>query len=441
MTRRIGLFVSICIAVVATAAIAYYAYEQRTPRFDTQGLTEYYSRLTIREAEPVDPEAVREGIVAAVGYLKRYTLPSGQFVYLVNTNPQVEVKPSYNMLRHGGAIYALGLANEIIPDADAVSIMERSTKFMRQCCLQEIDGKQMVGMWEPGSLTHASEPPTFKLGGAGVALLALSAAEKVNPSSISVPEMQGLARLGGYLMKWNGAFYPRYIPSQGGRSTSGAVLYYPGEMILGWMAMYDQHPSPELMEWSVKAMMHLARQRAAERTAPPDHWALISTAEMFRLADRDHVEIPREALLNHAMQICHEMLETAYVPPVLLPMEGSLVPLGKVVSTSSRLEGLLAALSFLPPEHPMTAHVESAVHRGVAFLLRAQVKDGPYAGGFPMAIMLLPTEMGPDVGKFNREATEIRVDHLGHAIGALAHYAEWRRVTGAEASSQARRKN
>jgi hypothetical protein len=87
----------------------------------------------------------------------------------------------------------------------------------------------------------------------------------------------------------------------------------------------------------------------------------------------------------------------------------------------------------------MTAHVESAVHRGVAFLLRAQVKDGPYAGGFPMAIMLLPTEMGPDVPKFNLEATEIRVDHLGHAISALAHYAEWMRVASLEAPGKTRR--
>jgi hypothetical protein len=121
--------------------------------------------------------------------------------------------------------------------------------------------------------------------------------------------MQGLARFGEYLMKWNGAFYPRYIPSEGGRQTSGEVLYYPGEMVLGWMAIYDRHPSSELIEWSLKALMHLARERAAEGAAPPDHWALIATADLFRRAQRDNLQIPREVLLNHAMQICHTMLE------------------------------------------------------------------------------------------------------------------------------------
>lgn len=425
MTRRQGLIIALCALVAAVAAAAYFAYEQREPDFDTGALTEYYSKLTVREAQPVDAEAVRAGIVAAVGYLKRNTLPSGQFVYLVNMNPQVTVKPSYNMLRHAGAIYALGLANTVVPDPDAVAVMERSTKFMRECCIAEIKGKQMVGMWEPATLTHGSGPPTYKLGGAGVALAALSSAEVVSPESVSLQEMEGLARFGDYLMRWNGAFYPRFVPSEGGRQRTGDVLYYPGEMVLGWLALYDRHPSPELMEWSVKALMHLARQRASEGKAPPDHWALIATAELFRLAQRDHVQVPREALLNHAMQICHRILEEGYDPPAWPPMEGALVARGHVVSTASRLEGLLAALTFLPPSHPMTAHVTSAVHRGIAFLLRAQVKEGPYAGGFPLAIMVLPPDMGTDVVKFNKEATEIRVDHLAHALSAIVHYSEW----------------
>jgi hypothetical protein len=117
-------------------------------------------------------------------------------------------------------------------------------------------------------------------------------------------------------------------------------------------------------------------------------------------------------------------------------MDGALMPLGKVVATASRLEGLLAALSFLPPEHPMTAHVRSAVHRGIAFLLRAQVKEGPHVGGFPMAIMQLPPGMG-DTAKFNREATSIRVDHLAHGLNALVYYADWMSESGVQSSRKA----
>ena len=39
--------------------------------------------------------------------------------------------------------------------------------------------------------------------------------------------------------------------------------------------------------------------------------------------------------------------------------------------------------------------------------------------------MVLPPDMGTDVVKFNKEATEIRVDHLAHALSAIVHYSEW----------------
>jgi hypothetical protein len=302
--------------------------------------------------------------------------------------------------------------------------MRQATRFMRECCFTKFQSPEMVGMWEPAHLTHGSPRAVYKLGGAGLALVALSSIEAVDPGSASLSEAQGLAAFGKYLMKWDGGFYPRYVPSKGGRQSSGEVLYYPGEMILGWTAMYDHHPSPELMEWSVKGLMHLARERAREGEAPPDHWALLATAELFRLAQRDHVEIPRQALLVQAIQICHGILEDGYAPPAFPQMDGALVARGHVVSTAARLEGLLAALTFLPRGHPITAHVESAVHRGVAFLLRAQVKDGQYAGGMPLAIMLLPPGSGIDVDKFNQQATEIRVDHLQHSLSAMAQYLE-----------------
>jgi hypothetical protein len=50
------------------------------------------------------------------------------------------------------------------------------------------------------------------------------------------------------------------------------------------------------------------------------------------------------------------------------------------------MEGLLATLEFLPKTE-FRAKVEAAARRGVAFLLRAQIKSGPYAGGIPGAYL------------------------------------------------------
>lgn len=421
MIRR-NASLTLALAVTATlAAAGYYAYETRTPQLETRSVTHYYDTLRVRASQSVASEDVRTGIVAGLGYVKTHTLPSGQFVYAVNLNPAVPVAPGYNMLRHAGAIYAIKLANAVVPDPEAIEVMQRSTKFMRDCCFAEVDGRG-TGLWEPPALTHSKAPQTFKLGGVGLAIVALASTESLAPGTTSAGEMQGFARFGREFMRWNGEFGPRWVPSKGGLQTSGDVLYYPGEMVLGWMALYEQHPSPELMQWSVEALTALARERAAAGKAPADHWSLLATADLLRLAARDKVEVPRDLLTQHAVLICHAILEDAYAPAALPIMDGALVGKGDAVTTSARLEGLLASLTFLPADHPIVPHIKSAAHRAVAFLLRAQVKSGPHAGGMPLAITTLPASFGGDQKKFNDDATRIQIDHFQHSVSALSRY-------------------
>ena len=127
-------------------------------------------------------------------------------------------------------------------------------------------------------------------------------------------------------------------------------------------------------------------------------------------------------LIDHAVMICHKILEDAYAPAELPQLEGALVRKGDAVTTSARLEGLLAALTFLPSDHPIVPHIRAAVNRGIDFVLRAQVKDGPHAGGVPYAISTLPSNLGGDA-KFNQNAkTKIQIDHFQHSVSALARY-------------------
>ena len=421
MTRRNAMLLVLFALVAVGTAGGYYAYERRTPAFDMRQVTAYYRKLKVRDAQPVATEAVRDGIVAGLGYVRSHTLPSGQFVYAINLNPAVNVAPGYNMLRHAAAIYAIGLANAVVPDPQAVEVMQRATRFMRDCCFADVDGRG-TGLWEPPALTHSKSPQTFKLGGVGLAIVALASTESVRPGATTAGEMQGFAKFGRQFMKWNGEFGPRYVPSQGGLQSSGDVLYYPGEMVLGWMALYESHPAPELMRWSLDALMRLARERSAAGVAPADHWSLLATADLFRLAARDKVEIPRDVLTRHAVLVCHTILEEAYAPPEMPIMDGALVRRGDAVTTSARLEGLLAALTFLPADHPIVPHVKAAAHRAIAFLLRAQVKSGPHAGGMPLAITTLPASFGGDTRKFNEDATRIQIDHFQHSVSAMSRY-------------------
>jgi hypothetical protein len=105
-------------------------------------------------------------------------------------------------------------------------------------------------------------------------------------------------------------------------------------------------------------------------------------------------------------------------------MEGSLAPMGAVTPTATRLEGLQAALTFLPSDHPIVPHIEATVDRGIAFLLRAQIKEGPHAGALPSSITTLPDDRKPETRRFNEHATEVRIDYVQHSLSAMVQYLE-----------------
>ena len=92
----------------------------------------------------------------------------------------------------------------------------------------------------------------------------------------------------------------------------------------------------------------------------------------------------------------------------------------------TRLEGLLAALTFLPDEQRVFRRkIKSIVSNGISFLLRSQVSSGKYVGGIPRAIGKLPSIHPSYSEKFNKRATEIRIDYVQHALNAMIQYSEF----------------
>lgn len=404
-----------------TAAAAYYFVGPRSS-FDPDRINRYYAALKVPPSAPVSTEQVRAAVARSADYLRRANLGSGQFVYIVNMNPAVTVPPQYNLLRHAGTIYSIGMANSVVPDNENVEVMRRAVAFMRGCCMTDLELNDVIGIWEPNEIVHERSPPSFKLGGAGLALVALTSLAKFDSSSVRTEELEGLARFGQFMQRWDGQFFATYVPSEGGRQLPGASLYYPGEMALGWLMLYEQHPNREWIDSAVEALEYLARERAASGEAPADHWALLATARLFQIADREGLSIPRDLLLNHALQVCHTILEEGRTTSILPAMDGALVPHGVITPTATRLEGLLATRTFLAVDHPITAHVDAAIHRGMDFLARAQVKDGPHAGAFPYAITTIPDDNIGSMAAFNARATEVRIDYVQHALSAMVQY-------------------
>jgi len=96
---------------------------------------------------------------------------------------------------------------------------------------------------------------------------------------------------------------------------------------------------------------------------------------------------------------------------------------GRTTPAATRMEGLLAALRFLPPgEATLRAQALDAVRYAMRFLLATLVRSGPHAGAIPRAVAPLPEEHSDFSRKFNRRATEVRIDYVQHALSAMLAY-------------------
>lgn len=416
--------VAAMVLVVLAGSLLAWRHFYPPTRFDPQRLAAYYAALRPLPAKPVDDATVTAAAQAAAAYLRRVNDPgTGEFTYLVNIDPAIPVARDYSILRHQGAVFALGMFDDAFPNPDNVAVMRRAVEFMRHCCYQDFEQGQVTAIREPQSIANQGSRNYYKLGGAGLGLLALASVERKSPGFVPPAEMQKVAAFGRLLQKRDGSFYSLYNPAAGGPMAYNKSLYYPGEMAKGWVALYELQPTAvDAFHDAMLALEYLAASRARLGSAPADHWALLATARLLAAAASSGLEVPREALVNHALQVCDAMLDEARHPQPLPAMEGSLAPKGAVTATATRLEGLQAALTFLPADHPIVPHVRAAIDRGIDFLVRAQVKEGPYAGGLPQAISRLPDDGSADVRAFNAQATEIRIDYVQHSLSALVQY-------------------
>jgi len=367
----------------------------------------------VRRTAPADGPSlpqIENAAALSAGYLVRACASTGRFAYRVDTGSGVALR-SYNVVRHAGAIYALAVWNRSHPDRAAVDAMARAAAFLRANYLGAgADGRSdTLAIWSrPGASTSEAS-----LGAAGLGLVAMTATEQARPRSVPLAEMQGLGRFLAFLEKSDGSFYSRYR-AESGADGDWQSLYYPGEAALGLVSLYELDHSPQWLTAAGRALSYLARSRAAAGDLPADHWALIATARLLPYYARSGCPASRAELVAHAARICRSILRDRPTGPDGR-LDGGFDPAGRTTPTATRLEGLLAALEFLPDDgSDLRPGIEAAVRSGAAFLLRAQIGAGAYAGGMPMAM--------PGGSAASARASDVRIDYVQHALCAWLGY-------------------
>ncbi len=353
---------------------------------------------------------LQEPIQLAARYLQQSCQPDGQFIYRIHLDPEITQKPRYNILRHAGTMYALAMHYQESGDPESRSALLRAAQFLRERCMAPPPEEgELLAIWSRPELNGSGDPLQAKLGGTSLALVALMSLEKIQPGSTPMEELRRLARFLRWMQKPDGSFYSKYIPSQGGRRDQWTSLYYPGEAALGLLMLYERDRAAEWLQSAANALSYLARSRHGKSGVPADHWALIATALL--LPHYNSAPTSRQAHVNHAKQICKAMVaeQVQHGDPQL---RGAFSSDGRSTPTSTRLEGLLAALTFLPAEESrLRLRIQEAVDRGILFLLRCQVREGEFAGAIPRALL-----------NDDRRAREVRIDYVQHALCAMILY-------------------
>jgi hypothetical protein len=394
------------------------------------------------------------GIDEAAEYLSRVNAADGRFEYRLFVDGRHGSPRKYNILRHAGSIYALAdyqRTQQRSPEArtQAGLTMTRATRYLLTRAIRPLREKPgLEAVWSDPREEGGSQP-TAKLGGAALAMIgilskirATEGASDAGTSASFAEELatvQALARFVLFMQEPSGDFHAKYEDGKG-YVTDFESLYYPGEAILGLTMLYEVDHDKRWLEAGAKAVAYLVSSRRTTKKLPNDHWLMIATDRLLpRYGDLTSPPLPREEVLEHAVALGRVMMdEQAKVlekrdDPEL---SGAFGVDGRTTPAATRLEGLLAL------EHAIAGDASRAAFRselrlviglGVAFLRRAQVREGIARGGVPMALRVVPeTDVG-DGGRDDDEARhdkpegrreqEVRIDYVQHALSAMMRYA------------------
>jgi hypothetical protein len=224
---------------------------------------------------PVTPALSRDVVVASLGHLTRLVRPNGRFIYAHEAGDIGAVHDGYNLLRHCGTLWFMARAVRELagtPDPDLIDAIARLAGY--------VAGKLEPTPWaapERPSLALVSKG-AVKLGGLGLALLALAEAQRIPsvqpllPLALPLGATETITRMRQYALdeiEGDDFRHKRDI-------LTGAVLpfrsdYYTGEAIFGLLVTGEA--SDELTRVTAALM------RRGYGWAEQSHWMAYAACE------------------------------------------------------------------------------------------------------------------------------------------------------------------
>jgi hypothetical protein len=333
-------------------------------------------------------------------YLTRSVKKSGKFIYSYLTRSD-KVQKKYNMLRHAGTIYAMLEYYEVSKDKEVLAAAETAIGYLK---------KKIKPCGNKKQYKCVVDKEYVKLGGNGLAIIALSKYTLVTSDKQYIPLMQSLASWMLSVQKPNGQFVYK-IRLSDEKDTGFVSEYYPGEAMLALVRLYNLDKNEKWLDAAEKDASYLIHIRDKGKKISRlnhDHWLLMALNELYR-------HRKKKDYLEHTVRIVTAITDAQHLEPLFPDYHGSYYVPPRTTPTAVRSEGLIAAYHLLLDHKYQTAmllKIKRAFEAGISFQLQTQ---------FRKENTLYLKNAQRVMGGFKRGLGnyEIRIDYVQHNVSSI----------------------
>lgn len=302
---------------------------------------------------------VRDALVVAKSacmYLAKQVQKDGQFVYIRSDEGQQIDHVPYNMLRHCGAVWAMGsyldVDDNVLVRESCLNALAFAKSEIIICSSPEADTELLFVL---------DKKKFAKLGGNALAYLAFDIMAEQEPRMKSGL----LAGINFFFANDGSVKFSKFNPHTG--AVDGFISeYYPGEAALA-LCVADEHDAA----YRVMTMLRCTRDKS---NIVQDHWLM----QALELMVKHHLEIQSadsEQIIQFCLQYFHDIYQQIFAVRSYL---------GRNTPVACRAEGILSYIAALHAVSDVKNYIGARVflRQLMQELVTYQVKDGAIAGAF-----------------------------------------------------------
>lgn len=345
-----------------------------------------------------EPE-ISQAAQLAGEYIVRMTGEEGKYVYEFDPATGEDLG-GYNILRHGGTIYALLEWYKVSGDGEALMAAQRAIAYLFERVIPCPNMEDALCVIERNEI---------KLGGNGLALLALATYEQATGDDQYRETAEQLAEWIVGVQNEAGDFTIHKMDMEG-RPDDFRSEYYPGEAMYGLMRLYELDQNETWLEAVQQGSTHIiaSRKDTYFKNLPADHWLLYALNELHKVDPDERYALFAE---RTAWQIILSQVRAGVARP---EFTGGFYDPPRGAPTATRMEGLHAAHAMF--ERTNRTYTQQATQNslalGIDFLVRLQLSDKRIN-----SYSFVPESLGGVPATFDDHS--VRIDYVQHALSAF----------------------